>query len=122
MFFGEYSAMYEKHSGCSAPRPTPGEKAKDEKPVVARVEADARHRRQGGDDRRQSEQQQIELIDRLAAEPVGELALTERADEEAGHRDAPDPGDLASGDKPTLHQVRNQRAKDREIQHVEEQT
>ena len=28
MFFGAYSAVYEKHSGCSAPSPTPARKRK----------------------------------------------------------------------------------------------
>src|SRR4029077_8251935 len=66
--------------------PDPGNEAKDKQPVITRVETDARDRRQRRAERRQAEEEEVELIARLPAEPVGELALAERADEEAGHR------------------------------------
>ena len=72
-----------------------------------------------GEDRRDPKQQQVELVDRLAAESVGEFALTERADKEAQERHAADPRHLLLGYKAAADKVGNERAENREIQHVE---
>jgi hypothetical protein len=85
-----------------------------------RVETDRRNRRQGGRDRRQSEQQQVELVDRLAAKPVGELALTERADAKPDQGREADPADLVGRGEAALDNVGYQGAENREIDHVEE--
>src|SRR6202043_3697873 len=77
--------------------PDAGEEAEGQQPAGAGVEPDARDRRQGADDRRQTEQQEVELVDRLAAEAVGELALAEAPDEQAPRRDAADPRRLRLG-------------------------
>ena len=58
-----------------------------------RGEPDVVGRERRGDGR-QAVQQQVELIDRLAAEAVGELALRQRADEQAEQRGAGNGGDL----------------------------
>jgi hypothetical protein len=60
------------------------------------------------------------LVDRLSAESVGEFALAECADKKAQERHATDPRHLLLGYKAAADKVGNQRAKYREIQHVEE--
>src|SRR5262249_46430032 len=61
------------------------------------------HRKQGevgcerAENREDPEEQKIELIDRPAPQPVAELALSERADEEANERCASDPTGLGRG-------------------------
>jgi len=75
-----------------------------------------------GNDRRDSEQQQVELINRLAAKAVGKLALAERADKEAEERDAADPRHLLLRYKAAADEVGNECPEDRKVQHVEEVT
>jgi hypothetical protein len=118
MFFGAYSAVGEAQRLLGAKADT-SKKPKYQKPAKLRVETDARDWRQCRDDRRQAEQEQVELIDRLASEPVGELALAQRTDEQPGHRDAADPRNLRLGDEAAFDQVGDESAEDREIQHVE---
>jgi hypothetical protein len=106
----------------SARRPTvnAGEKSKRQQPSETGLEPDARDRRQGGEDRREPKQQQVELVDRLALVSVGEFALAERAAKEAEKRDTADPRHLLLGHKAAADAVGNQRPENREIQHVEE--
>ncbi len=120
MRFGAYSAVYEKHKRLLGAQSDTGEEPERQQPAEAGIEADARDRRQGSDDRRNAEQQQVELVDRLAAESVGELALAERADKEAEQRDAADPRHLRPGDEAAFEQVGHQRAENREIEDVAE--
>ena len=72
------------------------------------------------DDGRQAVQQQVELIDGLAAEAVGELALRQRADEQAEQRGAGNGGDLRGRGEAGAHHVGNQRSQDHVVGDVEE--
>ena len=53
-------------------------------------------RRERRGDGRDAIEQQVELIDRFAAEPVGELALRHGAEEQAEQRGARHDGDLGA--------------------------
>jgi hypothetical protein len=97
-----------------------GDEAKGHQPCEAGVEPDARHRRKGRDNGCKAEQQQVELVDGFAAEPIGEFALAERSDKQTEQGNAADPRDLLLGDEPAADQIRHQRAEDREIENVEE--
>src|SRR5207302_1482745 len=96
------------------------EEAEDKQPGEAGLKPNARDRRQSGEDRRHPKQQQVELVDRLTAESVGEFALAERADKEAQERDATDPRYLLLRYKAAADKVGNERTENREIQHVKE--
>src|SRR4029077_8909521 len=76
--------------------------------------------REGAEDREGAEQEQVELIDEAAAEPVGEFALADGAEEHAENGGAADGRDLRSGCEFGLQEERHQRAEDREIDDVEE--
>ena len=79
-------------------------------------------RRQRAEDREHAENQQIELVDRLAAPTVAEFALTDAADEHAEHRGAADPCRLGAGRELGLNHVRDQRTQHDQIDDVEEVT
>src|SRR5215472_3862016 len=89
-----------------------GEKAESDQPLIAR--------RPGAGDRRQAEQQQVELVDRLAAKAVGELALPECAEEQAQQRRGADQSALGRRHELAVHHVGNQRAENRVVDHVAE--
>src|SRR5262249_32239591 len=89
-----------------------GDEARDPKPKYRR-----RERAQDGEN---PKQQQIELINRLAAPPVAELALSSGADEHSNHGRASDQASLGRGRELGLDHVRDQRAQDDQVNDVEE--
>ncbi len=92
----------------------PGDEAADDQPRDGRG--------QRAEDREHAEQQQVELIDGLAAPAVAEFALTGGADEHAEDRRAADQGGFGSGRELGLKHVRDQRAEHDHIDDVEEVT
>jgi len=70
---GEYSATYEKHVGEAAPSPIPAIK----RPKASQSGSGAK----AAAIVRQAVEQDAELIDPLAPQTVGELALANRAEE-----------------------------------------
>ena len=89
-----------------------GDEAADDQQRDARGE-----RAEDGED---AEQQQVELIDESAAEPVAELTLAGGADEHAEDGGAADGRDFGSGRELRSEDVRNERAEDGEVDDVEE--
>jgi hypothetical protein len=79
-------------------------------------------RRERGGDGRGAVQQQVELVDGFAAEPVGELALRQGADEQAEQCGAADQSDLRGGREAAARHVGDERAKDDVVGDVEEVT
>ena len=85
--------------------------------------ADDKHRdvrRECTEDREHAEQQQVELIDEAAAEPVAELTLSRSADEHAEDGRAADQRDLGAARELRRQNVRHERAEDRKVDDVEE--
>jgi len=77
-------------------------------------------RRQGAKDREYAEDQKVELVNRLAAPPVAEFALTDGADEHSQHRRAADPSGFNLGCEVGIDHVRDEIAQHDEIDDVEE--
>ncbi len=95
-----------------APEPKPRDEPADPKPEHAG--------RERADDGEYPEQEQVELIDRLAPPTVAELALAGGADKHAEHGCAADPAGLGGGREFGRHHVGNERAQHNQIDHVEE--
>ena len=79
-------------------------------------------RRQRAEDGEHAEDQQIELVDRLAAPAIAEFALADAAKEHAEHGGAADPGGFGAGREFGLDHVRDQRAQHDQVDDVEEVT
>ncbi len=85
--------------------------------------ADDKHRdvrRERTEDGEHAEQQQVELIDEAAAEPVAELTLSRGADEHAEDGRAANQRDLRAARELRRENVRYERAEDRKVDDVEE--
>src|SRR5207342_1672774 len=94
------------------PEAEAGDEATDDKHRDVR-----RERPKNGED---AEQQQVELIDEAAAEPVAELTLSRGADEHAEDRGGTNQRNLWTARELRRQDVRHERAEDCKIDDVEE--
>ena len=77
-------------------------------------------RSEGAENGENPEQQEVELVDRLAAPAIAEFALTDAAEEHAKDRGAADDRSFRSGREFGCDHVRDQRAQHDQIDDVEE--